>query len=266
MSTDQPPDPPRRAPERAADARRLALHDQAGAHAGRRASWSSRSAHLARPGHARLDGRRSPTCPGQVGEVMRALTVGRVIASEIRACGGRPRQRRHRRAGTRALSGKQVRKIDPALGPPPTWLGALGMTGMTAYFGLLDVGKPNEGDTVVVSGAAGAVGTWSARSRRSRAVTSSASPAARRSAASSSTSWASTPPSTTRPRTSAALQGTPRRHRRLLRQRRRRDPGPCSRAWRAAHASSSAAPSPSTTRRRRAGPANYLSLLVSRAS
>jgi NADPH-dependent curcumin reductase CurA len=41
----------------------------------------------------------------------------------------------------------------------PTYLGALGMPGMTAYFGLLDVGKPKAGETVVVSGAAGAVGT-----------------------------------------------------------------------------------------------------------
>jgi len=41
----------------------------------------------------------------------------------------------------------------------PTYLGALGMPGMTAYFGLLEVGKPKPGETVVVSGAAGAVGT-----------------------------------------------------------------------------------------------------------
>jgi NADPH-dependent curcumin reductase CurA len=58
-----------------------------------------------------------------------------------------------------ALSdGKGVIKIDPSLAPPPTYLGTLGLPGMTAYFGLLDVGKMKEGDTVVVSGAAGAVG------------------------------------------------------------------------------------------------------------
>lgn len=58
-----------------------------------------------------------------------------------------------------ALSdGKGVTKIDPKLAPLPVYLGALGMPGMTAYFGLLDVGRPKEGDTVVVSGAAGAVG------------------------------------------------------------------------------------------------------------
>ena len=59
-----------------------------------------------------------------------------------------------------ALSdGSGVIKVDPALAPLPTFLGALGLTGLTAYFGLLDVGKLKEGETVVVSGAAGAVGS-----------------------------------------------------------------------------------------------------------
>ena len=51
-----------------------------------------------------------------------------------------------------------LRKVDPKLAPLPRVLGALGMPGMTAYFGLLDVGQPKAGETVVVSGAAGAVG------------------------------------------------------------------------------------------------------------
>lgn len=54
---------------------------------------------------------------------------------------------------------KEIRKIDPSLAPISTHLGILGMTGLTAYFGLLDIGQPKEGDTVVVSGAAGAVGS-----------------------------------------------------------------------------------------------------------
>lgn len=49
-------------------------------------------------------------------------------------------------------------RIDPSLAPLETWLNTLGMPGMTAYFGLLDVGQPKAGETVVVSGAAGAVG------------------------------------------------------------------------------------------------------------
>lgn len=52
-----------------------------------------------------------------------------------------------------------IRKIDPALAPVTTALGILGMPGLTAYFGLLEIGQPAAGETVVVSGAAGAVGT-----------------------------------------------------------------------------------------------------------
>jgi NADPH-dependent curcumin reductase CurA len=55
--------------------------------------------------------------------------------------------------------GKGAVRVDPALAPLSTYLGALGMPGMTAYFGLLDVGALREGETVLVSGAAGAVGT-----------------------------------------------------------------------------------------------------------
>jgi len=55
--------------------------------------------------------------------------------------------------------GKGLRKLDPSLAPVSTALGVLGMTGLTAYFGLLDVCDPKPGETVVVSGAAGAVGS-----------------------------------------------------------------------------------------------------------
>jgi NADPH-dependent curcumin reductase CurA len=54
---------------------------------------------------------------------------------------------------------KEVRKINPEIAPVSTALGVLGMPGLTAYFGLLDIGKPKQDETVVVSGAAGAVGT-----------------------------------------------------------------------------------------------------------
>lgn len=51
-----------------------------------------------------------------------------------------------------------IKKIDPALAPPSYYLGVLGMPGLTAYFGLVKISKPKAGETVVVSGAAGAVG------------------------------------------------------------------------------------------------------------
>jgi NADPH-dependent curcumin reductase CurA len=97
--------------------------------------------------------------PVEIGDVMRAGAVGWVIASEH--SGFAVGEHVYGSFGVQeyALSdGRGVVKVDPALAPLPTYLGTLGMTGMTAYFGLLDVGKLSEGDTVVVSGAAGAVG------------------------------------------------------------------------------------------------------------
>ncbi len=64
--------------------------------------------------------------------------------------------------GWRLLSvakAEELRKVDPRLAPITTALGVLGMPGLTAYFGLLDICNPQAGETVVVSGAAGAVGT-----------------------------------------------------------------------------------------------------------
>jgi NADPH-dependent curcumin reductase CurA len=98
--------------------------------------------------------------PVEVGDVMRAGAVGRVSASEHR--GFAVGEYVYGAFGVQeyALSdGSGVTKIDPSLAPLPTYLGTLGMTGMTAYFGLFDTAKLKEGDTVVVSGAAGAVGS-----------------------------------------------------------------------------------------------------------
>ena len=55
--------------------------------------------------------------------------------------------------------GSNLRKVNPDLAPVSTALGVLGMPGLTAYFGLLEVGQPKEGETVLVTGAAGAVGS-----------------------------------------------------------------------------------------------------------
>ena len=103
---------------------------------------------------------KSYIAPVGIGEVMRAGGAGRVVASkhpkfregdEVAGSFGVQRY---------AISdGKGVRKVDTTFAPLARYLGALGMPGMTAYFGLLDIGKPKAGDTVVVSGAAGAVGS-----------------------------------------------------------------------------------------------------------
>lgn len=65
--------------------------------------------------------------------------------------------------------GRGLDRIDPALAPPRAFLGVLGMPGLTAYAGLLDVGKLGEGETVLVSGAAGAVGMVACQIARARA-------------------------------------------------------------------------------------------------
>ena len=98
--------------------------------------------------------------PVAIGEVMRAGAAGTVVKSRHEkfregdvVTGGFGVQEY-------ALSdGKGVNKVDTRLVRLPTYLGTLGMPGLTAYFGLLDVGKPQSGQTVVVSGAAGAVGS-----------------------------------------------------------------------------------------------------------
>ncbi len=59
---------------------------------------------------------------------------------------------------TPSPQGRDLRKLDPGVAPISTALGVLGMPGLTAYFGLLDICEPQPGETVVVSGAAGAVG------------------------------------------------------------------------------------------------------------
>ena len=107
-----------------------------------------------------MNAARSYIRPVEIGEVMRAGTVGEVVASEhpgfhvgdfVQGNGGVQEYS--------AVKGEHLIKIDPNLAPLPVYLSLLGMTGLTAYFGLLEVGQPKAGETVVVSAAAGAVGS-----------------------------------------------------------------------------------------------------------
>jgi NADPH-dependent curcumin reductase CurA len=106
-----------------------------------------------------MNDQRSYVPPVKLGEVMRALGAGRVVASSSTALAvgdfvtGATGVQSHV-----VGDAKWFVKVDPNLAPLPRWLGALGMPGITAYFGLFDVGLPKPGETVVVSGAAGAVG------------------------------------------------------------------------------------------------------------
>ena len=107
-----------------------------------------------------MDDRRSYIPPVGIGEVMRAPSVGRVVASNhekyqvgdyLSGVGGVQQYV--------VSEGKGWYKVDPTIVPLEKYISVLGATGMTAYFGLLDVGDLKEGDRVLVSGAAGAVGS-----------------------------------------------------------------------------------------------------------
>lgn len=99
--------------------------------------------------------------PVQIGDVMRAGSVGKVIKAYnhptfkegdyVTGWGGIQQYT--------VSDGKNYYQVDPSLAPLQTYIGTLGMPGMTAYFGILEVGAIKEGETVVVSGAAGAVGS-----------------------------------------------------------------------------------------------------------
>jgi NADPH-dependent curcumin reductase len=98
--------------------------------------------------------------PVKIGEVMRALGAGVVVESNSDkfktgdyVTGGFGVQEYS------ALPAQELVKVDTKMLPLPAYLGTLGMSGLTAYFGLLNTGQPKEGETVVVSGAAGAVGS-----------------------------------------------------------------------------------------------------------
>jgi len=102
---------------------------------------------------------RSYIAPVGIGDVMRALGAGEVIASRHPKLSGGDQVTGLLGVQEYAVAnGNTVMKVDVERAPLPVYLGALGMPGMTAYFGLLDVGRPADGETVVVSGAAGAVG------------------------------------------------------------------------------------------------------------
>jgi len=103
---------------------------------------------------------KSYIAPVAIGEVMRAGAVGKVIAS--RHAGFAVGDAVVGSLGVQEYAlvpGKALTKVDTRLAPLPVYLSTLGMPGMTAYFGLLDIGKPLPGQTLVVSGAAGAVGS-----------------------------------------------------------------------------------------------------------
>ena len=108
----------------------------------------------------RMSAAKSYAKPAEVGQPMVGGTVGEIVASPnpkyavgdiVLGYGGWQEY---------ALStGAGLRKLDPAVAPVSTALGVLGMPGMTAYVGLLEIGQPRPGETIVVAAASGAVGS-----------------------------------------------------------------------------------------------------------
>ena len=107
---------------------------------------------------------KSYIAPVGIGDVMRAGGVGLVVAScnpafkEGDHVAGSPGVQEYWAVAEKQVARGDVRKIDLKMGTIGQWLNVLGMPGMTAYFGLLEEAQPKAGETVVVSGAAGAVG------------------------------------------------------------------------------------------------------------
>jgi len=128
----------------------------------------------------RMNDVRSYVPPFALGEPLTGGAVGRVVASR----NGRFDEGSWvvHNLGWRELAlsaGDGLLAFDPAVAPVSTALGVLGMPGLTAYVGLLDVGRPEEGETVYVSGAAGAVGSvvgQIAKLRGCRVIGSAGSP------------------------------------------------------------------------------------------
>ncbi|MEM7353683.1 MAG: NADP-dependent oxidoreductase [Acidobacteriota bacterium] len=106
-----------------------------------------------------MSDRKSYIPPIGIGEVMRGLGAGEVV--ESKHPGLSPGDRVTGLLGWQRFAtvpGKELEKLPPEV-PLTLAMGPLGMTGLTAYFGLLDIGQPKEGETVLVSGGAGAVGS-----------------------------------------------------------------------------------------------------------
>lgn len=108
----------------------------------------------------RMNAAKSYAKPVEIGEVMTGRAVGQVVASKHPKFTGGDIVFGDAGWQDYALTdGKGFRKLDPAQAPISTSLGILGMPGLTAYTGLLNIGQPKEGETLVVAAASGAVGS-----------------------------------------------------------------------------------------------------------
>lgn len=108
----------------------------------------------------RMNAAKSYAPPFEVGKPLKGGIIGKVVQSkDPNFLEGDYVSARLDWADYSVVNGKRLHKIDPNLSPITAALHVAGMPGLTAYFGLIDIGKPKAGETVVVSGAAGAVGS-----------------------------------------------------------------------------------------------------------
>ncbi|MET9487095.1 NADP-dependent oxidoreductase [Nocardia sp. NPDC006630] len=115
---------------------------------------------------------RSYVPPVGIGEVMRSLDIATVVESNHPDFAVGDTVSGIFGVTEYALSdGRGVQPVDLSVASGPTWLGTLGMPGMTAYFGLLEVGKLRAGETVLVSAAAGAVGSVAGQIAKAKGAT-----------------------------------------------------------------------------------------------
>ena len=128
---------------------------------------------------------------GTVGEVVASKNAGFAVGDTVVGMGGWQQYQLRRRRAARAM-----RKVDTRI-PLSAYLGAVGMPGVTAWYGLNKIIEPKAGQTVVVSAASGAVGGAVGQLAKVRGAARSASPAGPTNARTSSRNSASTPASTT---------------------------------------------------------------------
>jgi NADPH-dependent curcumin reductase CurA len=108
----------------------------------------------------RMMDRKSYVPPFKVGETLTGACVGRVVASTVDQFQvDEYVLSNHGWREYYVTDGADLMKVDPQLAPLQTFLGTMGMPGMTAYVGLLDIGQPQSGETVFISAASGAVGS-----------------------------------------------------------------------------------------------------------
>ncbi len=132
-----------------------------------RVKWLSLDPYM----RGRMDDSKSYARPVGVGETMEGGAVGEVVASNADGIApGDTVMGMFGWASHGVLPGNQLRKIDPSVAPPQTALGVLGMPGFTGWYGFTQIGRPKDGETLVVGAATGAVGSMVGQLAKARGL------------------------------------------------------------------------------------------------